>query len=144
MTVTGTLGNTNDVLSVNGVAAYYVDDSGDWEADGVPVSPTGTASVDAEVTDASSNSVASQVSYEPQPALAVIASYENVYRSISTYVDQYPGSCTPTVFTDATTHWISGNGSDYVYGSGWDGECSDPPFFRVAPTIFHPIRTTCR
>jgi hypothetical protein len=76
VTVTGTVGNPGDVVSVNGVQAT-VNDDGTWEADGVPVNAVGTASVDAEVTDSGSNSVASQVSYQAQPASVVLMSYLN-------------------------------------------------------------------
>jgi hypothetical protein len=44
--------------------AYFIDDAGDWEADGVTVNPTGTASLNVQVTDASDNPVASQNVYQ--------------------------------------------------------------------------------
>ena len=81
--VTGTIGNINYVVTVNGVQAN-VNADGIWEADGVPVSSIGTAVLDVEVysgmtsnssmrpMDANSdNSVASDVHEQPQPPLAI-------------------------------------------------------------------------
>jgi len=49
VTVTGTISDPSYDVSVNGVSAYYLDAVGDWEADGVPVSPSGVAVLDVEV-----------------------------------------------------------------------------------------------
>jgi hypothetical protein len=49
VTVYGTVSDATAQVYVNGIGAYYIDDEGDWEADGVPVSPTGMAIFDMEV-----------------------------------------------------------------------------------------------
>jgi hypothetical protein len=134
-TVTGTIGNTNDVVVVNGVSAT-VNDDGTWEADGVPVSPTGTAMISAAAGADTNDLAVAQTLDQPQPALATISSYENVYRSTSTEVSYYYfQSCAyPTTFDDDTINWVSGNGSDYTYGSSWDGECGDGLSFNSETT----------
>ncbi|MGO8741318.1 MAG: Ig-like domain-containing protein [Limisphaerales bacterium] len=49
VSVTGTISDPSYTLTVNGTNAYYIDDAGDWEADNVPASPTGTAVFDVEI-----------------------------------------------------------------------------------------------
>jgi hypothetical protein len=60
VTVYGTVSDATAQVYVNGVEAYYIDGEGDWEADGVPVSPTGTAIFDVEVYGGSNLSVAAR------------------------------------------------------------------------------------
>jgi hypothetical protein len=90
MNVTGSINNPADNVTVNGVGAslYYVDDNGIgyWEADGVTVSPTGTANLDVEVTDADNNPLGSQKVSQPQPATTALMSYESSYHYVSTGV----------------------------------------------------------
>ena len=41
----------NDCVFVNGIKANYTDELGNWEADNVPVSASGTAALKLEVYD---------------------------------------------------------------------------------------------
>jgi hypothetical protein len=97
VTVYGTVSDATVQVFVNEVAASVTPDAGDasgvWEADGVPVSPTGTAILDVELyagvgdTMANANvrfqplndfhgqSVGSERSVTPQPVTAATASY---------------------------------------------------------------------
>ena len=75
VSVTGSVGNTNDAVIVNGVAAYFTDGNGDWEADSVAVNPTGTASLNVQVNDATGNPLTSQNTYQPQPPTVELMSY---------------------------------------------------------------------
>ncbi|HEY1790963.1 MAG TPA: hypothetical protein VGJ73_22635 [Verrucomicrobiae bacterium] len=49
VSITGTVSDPTCTVKVNGVQAYYLDTNGDWKADNVPVSPTGTANFDLEI-----------------------------------------------------------------------------------------------
>jgi len=125
--VTGTINDTNSTydIYVNGVEAYYTDGLGDWEADGVPVSATGTATFDVEIYVGDPVDVGSQIISMAQATQVVIASYQNSFIGNN----NFPGSCGgsgPTVFSDETEHWVSGDGSDHRHFTSWDGECSDP------------------
>jgi hypothetical protein len=125
--VTGTIDNADDTVTVNGVPAGWYDGEGNWEADNVPVSATGTAGLNAQVTDTNNNPVASENLYQPQPASMVIASYNKDYRSTDTYVGWCVGNGGgPSVFSDETEHWISGDGSDQRSLTTWCGECGYP------------------
>ena len=73
VTVTGLIGDPSCDVWINGIEAYYVDDAGHWEADGVPVNPTGTAIFDVEVYTGDPVLIASQMANEPQPAMVVLA-----------------------------------------------------------------------
>ena len=78
VTVTGFIGDpVDDCVAVNGVQATVYDD-GSWEADDVPVNPTGTASLLVEVYIEDPVLIASQTAYQPQPAMVVLAGYSGV------------------------------------------------------------------
>ena len=104
VTVTGTISDPSNAVWVNGVEAYYIDDAGDWEADGVPVSPTGTATFDVEVYLSQSDMVKSQLvhAYDlpsgtdigsewftlPQPVTVVLSSYSKVAIANDSYYSE--------------------------------------------------------
>jgi hypothetical protein len=123
VTVTGTVSDPSDTVTVNGVSAYFYDDDGDWEADGVPVSPTGTASLNAEVTDGSGNPLASQNVYQAQPATVVVASY-----SATEYlsgVAHNENSAYWPFESDTAEGWVFGKGGywqDWGWGESFDGD----------------------
>jgi hypothetical protein len=73
--VTGSINDPSDTVTVNGIQANVDSETGAWEADNVPVSPTGTASLNAQVGDSSNNPLASQTVNQPQPAMVVLAGY---------------------------------------------------------------------
>jgi hypothetical protein len=124
VTVTGTINDPSYDVWVNGIEAYYVDDAGDWEADGVPVSPTGTATFDVEIysTDSSNlvrnnsrftplddtpggNNIGSQVFNQAQPVMVILSAY-----SATGHNDE------PTSWHDDTATWA------YDSGGNWDDE----------------------
>jgi hypothetical protein len=69
VTVTGTISDPSGevCIQVNGTNAYYLDDDGDWEADHVPVSPTGAATFDVELYTNDPVNIGSQVFAVRQP-----------------------------------------------------------------------------
>jgi hypothetical protein len=106
VTVTGTVGDAGDNVSVNGVSAD-VNEDGTWEADNVPVNPTGIASLNVQVTDSSNNPVAAQNTWQAQPVSVVLADYT---RKIA-----YDYA---TISRNDSIHW------DYGLGGGWDFEAT--------------------
>jgi hypothetical protein len=72
--VTGTVGDSSDLVTVNGVAAT-VNDDGTWSAANVPASPTGMADLNVQVSDSNGNPLAAQSAYLPQPLTIVLSSY---------------------------------------------------------------------
>ena len=83
--LTGSIGDPSYSVTVNGVTAtvsgYPV-----WEADNVPVNPSGTASVYIEVRDSFENLVAAQTFYLKQPAYVALMSYS---RRASEYKSEF-------------------------------------------------------
>jgi hypothetical protein len=75
VTVTGTIGDASDHVTVNGVSATVIGTN--WTATSVSVSPTGTAGLNVQVNDSSNNLLAAQSMYQPQPAQVVLASYKS-------------------------------------------------------------------
>jgi hypothetical protein len=77
VTVTGTISDPSGevCIQVNGTNAYYLDDLGDWEADYVPVSPTGAATFDVELYTNDPVNIGSQVFAVPQPPTVGLMSY---------------------------------------------------------------------
>jgi hypothetical protein len=94
ITVTGTISEPGDTVTVNGVPASVVDEEGNWEAYDVPVSAYGTAIIDVEVyagntsnfahnnlrftpldSPPAGNSIGSHISNLPQPVAVKMASY---------------------------------------------------------------------
>ncbi len=84
VTVTGSINNSNDIVAVNGVAAE-VNSDGTWEADNVPVDPTGTVGLNVQAGDNSGNPLAAQSVYQAQPVTVKMVSY-------SGYHHMYAGS----------------------------------------------------
>ena len=76
VTVRGTVGDASYVVAVNNIQAIVLDDL-TWEADNVPVSPTGTAAFNIEVRDSNGSLIASQTSILPQPVIVELKSYFN-------------------------------------------------------------------
>ncbi|HEY1663040.1 MAG TPA: hypothetical protein VGI03_11535 [Verrucomicrobiae bacterium] len=76
--VAGTISDTNETydIFVNGIGAYYLDGQGDWEADNVPVSPTGTATFDVEIYFGYPTNTGSQIFTVIQPPLLILSKYE--------------------------------------------------------------------
>lgn len=74
--VTGTITDASDSVSINGVKASVNTENNTWIAYYVPVSPTGMASLDVEVSDSASNSIGSQIFNPAQPATVVLSSYD--------------------------------------------------------------------
>ena len=127
VTVTGLIGDPSCDVWINGIEAYYVDDAGDWEADGVPVSPTGTAIFDVEVYGGSSPNVVARAQTglslrandlpsgtatgseqfpQVQPPMVVTASYSEAlhYTDTGGYVDQH-----------YVANWVYNVGGNWVY-----------------------------
>lgn len=77
VTVTGSINDPSDTVTVNDVQANVDSETGYWEADGVPVNPTGTASLNVQVGDSSNNPLSSGMASQPQPATVVLASYSD-------------------------------------------------------------------
>jgi len=88
VTVSGTLGDSSQKVTVNGVAATVSGHA--WTAANVPVSPTGTAALNVQVTDAADQPLAAQSVYQPQPAAVVLAGYQShtnyTYQEILVYM----------------------------------------------------------
>jgi len=125
--VTGTSSDTNfsyDIY-VNGVEAYYTDDEGDWEADRVPVSPTGTAVFDVEIYVGDPTLAGSQRFSQPQPAIISLMSYVKHYcYGDTSYNFCSQGSVTPGESKE-TVNWLySSGGMDSVSYAGLDGDCN--------------------
>jgi len=74
--VTGTIDSSGYDVWVNGIQAM-VNDDGTWEADGVPVSESGTTSFDMEVysSDQNNTPATSQIFNQPQPVTVAMMSY---------------------------------------------------------------------
>jgi hypothetical protein len=133
VTVTGTISNPSYDVWVNGVEAYYVDDAGGWEADGVPVSPTGTATFDVEIYAGDSVLVCSQKFSQAQPAVISLMSYMSRYDSDATW---YYGCLDGPLWgtTDETVNWLyKSGGVDSKTDTGLDGDCQ--PVSSSPPTI---------
>jgi len=117
VSVTGTISDPSYDVWVNGVEAYYVDDAGDWEADGVPVSPTGTAVFDVEIYVGDPDWVCSQWFKQIQPAVISLMSYigHNNWNGIS--------ECSRGTFNE-TINWLCQSGGvDSSSLVGIDGDC---------------------
>ncbi|HEY5298051.1 MAG TPA: hypothetical protein VIK59_08995 [Verrucomicrobiae bacterium] len=115
VTVTGSMDNPADTITVNGVSAE-VNDDGTWEADNVPVNWTGMASLDVEVSDSDNNPVASQSVSQPQPAMADLMSYS--YNAIA-------------LPTEDIRHWTYLAGGDWLL-VGVFGGSSELPFQQIS------------
>jgi len=136
VTVTGSVGDpANDCVFVNGVQAYYPDESGDWEADNVPVSPGGTAVIKVEVYVGDPVLIGTQVRFVPQPATVQAMSYQlvehNEFNSIIYWVYEDPtsheithGSYSDDGLEDIYINWRAGVGGTYQcvgFNDNWSG-----------------------
>ncbi len=75
VTTTGLIGDpTNDCVFVNGIRADVYED-GSWQANNVPVNPTGTASLHVQVYVGDPVLIGEAMFNQPQPAMVVLASY---------------------------------------------------------------------
>ena len=146
--VYGTVSDLTVQLTVNDVAASIYDD-GTWEADGVPVSPSGAAVLDVEVSSGSSQNMGAHTSSSrsirandltsgttngskqfvlPQPPTVQVSSYESVLNSSGTYIGWCDG-VGPTMTDNGNEHWVAGSGGHlHTYYTTWDGICTDPVF----------------
>jgi hypothetical protein len=94
VTVTGTVGAPSYNVWANGVAASVAND-GTWEADNVPVNPSGTAIITAEAGTDLTNILAAQTLDQPQPA---VVSLESIFFEYETYS-----------YSHITCGWFAGN-----------------------------------
>jgi hypothetical protein len=126
VTVTGTIDNPSDTITVNGVQAS-VDGSGNWTATNAPVNPTGTASLDVEVTDAENNPLGSQIVNQPQPPLVVLADYQlktgsssdgNGQNQTVQWDWQADGSWSVTSYESMSGGWLEDGHDPYIPPDG--------------------------
>ncbi len=75
VSVTGTISDPTCSLTVNGTNAYYLDTNGDWKADNVPVSPTGTALFNVQVFTGDPTPLGAQTFNQTQPPAVVMETY---------------------------------------------------------------------
>jgi len=127
VTVTGWIGDPDDCVVVNGVSAHYVDDNGDWEADRVPVSPTGTANLLVQAFVGDPALIAAQMASPPQPPKVVLASYSG------TQAEQaYDGSG----WEKWTINWVHDSGGT-ADQSGYNDNWEDPAdYYESSQTSF--------
>ena len=121
VSVTGSIGDpVDDCVWVNGVKAYYTDDDGDWEADGVMISPTGTSTLSVQVYVGDPVLVGSQTIYQPQPAVVVLSSYAE---NASDYYS-YSGDDGRPLHSarNETVNWLYGAGGGYHDWGFTDGD----------------------
>ncbi len=126
-TVTGTIGDSSQKVTVNGVAATV--SGNNWSAANVPVSPDGTASLKAQVGDSDNNPLAEQDVYQPQPAKIVPSSYTKRYHANDGGFDWIPGTGwfkDPTATTDNVIHWTFAAGGSWYYNFE-PNDIEDPP-----------------
>jgi uncharacterized Zn-binding protein involved in type VI secretion len=125
VTVTGTIDNPDDTVTVNGVPAGWYDGEGGWEADNVPVNPTGMAGLNAQVSDPGNNPLGGQNVYQPQPALITLMSYVKhnySYETMYNYCRQ--GSVNPNE-GEETINWLyQSGGADAGSYYGVNGDCA--------------------
>lgn len=115
VTVTGSIGDpVGDCVWVNDVQAGVDPDTGDWEADGVPVNPTGTATLAVRVYVGDPVLISSKNIYKPQPALVALQSYmRREYQNDTSYYYQY----TYSGASDSVINWdYAGGGTDHEWG----------------------------
>jgi hypothetical protein len=111
VSVFGEIGDPSLCVWVNGVQAT-VNDDGTWEADGVQVSPIGTASLSAQVYVGDPVLVASQNYFQPQPVTVGMMSYSGRH-DLGLY-----GNGTETI------NWSYNTGGNYYSDENGDAEIS--------------------
>jgi hypothetical protein len=125
VSVTGTISDPTCTLTVNGTNAYYLDDEGDWEADNVPVSPTGTATLDVEVYSGDPMNIGSQIFAVAQPPVVAMMSYtKNTYQGGTAYNYCDAGTANASSSGTETVQWLyQSGGSDTSSSGGINGDC---------------------
>jgi hypothetical protein len=123
VSVTGTVGDESENITVNGVAAYYVDDSGDWEADDVPVNPAGTASFTVEAGLNLDNPLAGETLVLEQPSVVQVISQHSNYQDVYTVHNFCDGTDFISISTEILD-WTMGVGgeSSWYTTNFWSGE----------------------
>ncbi len=130
--VTGTVSDSNVNVTVNGISAT-VNGDGTWNASDVPVSPTGMASFDLELSDLSNNPLGSQTLNQAQSPVISLMSYTRHYHSdLTWYYGCLDGPRPGT--TDETVDWLyQSGGVDRTIYAGLNGDCQ--PVSSSPPTI---------
>ncbi|HEU6447731.1 MAG TPA: hypothetical protein VFV23_04765 [Verrucomicrobiae bacterium] len=117
--VSGTISDPDAQISVNGVDGINYGD-GTWDADGVPVSSTGSADVNAEALDESNNVLSSQLLNQIQPAIVVLKS---IFQSDYFWNVLRDGSIYYGIGTEGgTLNWNYKNGGSWTFWQnppGW-------------------------
>jgi hypothetical protein len=126
VTVSGTIGDSSQKVIINGVLAVV--SGNNWTATNVPVSPSGTVGLNAQVTDAGNNPLAAQTIYQPQPPTVVMASYEQTYRDVDTGYLSWDLDTGPMLTDDSKTYWAGGTGLNYGDYQNWAGEAGIPVY----------------
>jgi hypothetical protein len=112
VSVTGTISDESYDVYVNGVEAYYLDMNGDWEADGVPVSPVGTATINVEVYSGDPILGGSESSSQDQPPMVVLKDYS--YSDDDLFVQSGEYGVDETENTTETWDYQNGGGYNYL------------------------------
>ena len=117
--VTGTVSDPSATITINGTNAYPLDDEGDWEADNVPVNPTGAATLDAEIYNSDGTKEGSQTFDLSQPPIVSLMSYTaNIQSSAKDSADCVNGG------SDEVVNWVYRTGGlDTTTTWGVDGDC---------------------
>jgi len=143
VTVMGAISDPSYDISVNGVAAYYLDGLGDWEADGVPANPIGTGVFDVEVSSGTGAAISAQKSSTlragnatpnpatvvqqfpyAQPATVSLMSYTKHVHADSTLTGYCLSGPVHNVGSQ-TVNWLYQSGGGFSSaGSGRDGDCN--------------------
>lgn len=126
--VTGTVSDPTDAVVVNGVQAYYVDDAGDWEADGVPVSATGTATMIVQVYMGDPVLLGQVSVNQAQPATVALADWSQVLSFQDPWSDE-----------NTSVGWDSQVGGSYNYWGTITGE--EYPFASHSYNVTGPLST---
>jgi hypothetical protein len=124
VSVTGTVDDESYTVWVNGVEVYYIDDDGDWEADGVPVNATGMAVVTVEVDDP----IAGQSLVFEQPSVVQVSGYQE-NEQYADIIYNYCDGSQNTGGSAQTGNWTLGIGGftwDSAGGQS-DWPAGDPP-----------------
>jgi len=123
--VTGTIDDSSDQVTVNGVTAQ-VNTDGSWEADGVPVNANGMANLDVEVYDNANNHIASQPLAQPQPITVGLAGFSShTYTFTIGRSEPWLGAA---LWDDGVVNWISGLGGTISSIGAGGGEYGPSPF----------------
>jgi hypothetical protein len=126
VSVTGSVSDPSQNIWVNGLAAYYTDEAGDWEADGVAVNLTGLVNLTVQAGAGTNAFTSVQTAHQVRPAIVAISRYalheqERLYNpnhdtDYGNYADNYE-----------VTWTYSGGGAftDVGYNHGTEEEDAD-------------------